>query len=247
MPVLREHDVRAVAEAVRTVTAEGTRIRADIEATFNAGVDRVVQAVSPLLVAIGQARVAGQRDAPPKSPGHRVASPAATRRPVVRGDVGEDSPRLGRGGDARMLTALAQHTDGLTPSQVAILSGIARRGGTFRTYLGKLRQAGWVTTNSNGRLDVTDAGLRILGDYDPLPTGSALIDWWRRELGNSGLRVIFDVCVEAYPRALSLETLAARTGIAREGGTFRTYVGKLRKLELLDGRGEVRASETLFK
>lgn len=110
---------------------------------------------------------------------------------------------------------------------------------------GERRGAGWV---DGGRdlMRITPAGLDALGPYDPLPTGSALIEYWRGRLGDSGKRRIFDAAVGAYPDALSYEEVSAATGIDTAGGTWRTYLGELRGLELIVGRGEIRASEDLF-
>ena len=98
-------------------------------------------------------------------------------------------------------------SDGLTASKLSLLSGIARNGGTFRTYLGQLRAAGWAAGDRH-RIQVTDAGIEALGAYDPLPTGPDLIAWWQRELGESGMRAMLDVLVEAYPKPLTKSELA---------------------------------------
>jgi hypothetical protein len=153
---------------------------------------------------------------------------------------------LGNSGKRRMLIALAQHrAAGLTPTKLSILTGISRGGGTWRTYLGELRSAGWV--EGSDQLKITADGMKALGSYDPLPTGRALIEYWRQRLGDSGKRKIFDVVVAAHPRALAPEAVAAKTDIAIGGGTWRTYVGELRGLELITGRGELRASDDLFR
>lgn len=51
----------------------------------------------------------------------------------------------------------------------------------------------------------------------------------------------------AHPRAIAQERVAAQTGIAIGGGTWRTYLGELRGLELVVGRDELRASPDLFE
>jgi hypothetical protein len=79
------------------------------------------------------------------------------------------------------------------------------------------------------------------------PRASALIEYWRQRLGDSGKRKIFDVVVDAHPRAIAPEAVAEKTGITIGGGTWRTYLGELRGLELITGRGELRASDDLFR
>ena len=146
-----------------------------------------------------------------------------------------------------MLAALAQYPQGVTASKLSILTGIAKRGGTWRTYLGDLKTSGYVEARGDV-LYATESGLAALGEYEPLPSGEALIDYWRGELGMSGLRTLFDALIEVYPQSLSRSDLAERTGIAEAGGTFRTYVGKLRTLELIESHGgDLRASDTFFE
>ncbi len=173
--------------------------------------------------------------------------PTALARPVSRPPKptnGHDHG-LGNTGARRMLVALAQNPDGLTATKLSILTGISRGGGTWRTYLGQLRGSRYLEGDAS-RFAITQSGLAAIGDWDPLPTGAALISYWRGGLGDTGARRIFDALVDAYPRALSPALCAERTGMALEGGTWRTYLGKLRGLGLVEGRGELRASEDLF-
>lgn len=52
--------------------------------------------------------------------------------------------------------------------------------------------------------------------------------------------------MQSYPDSLSKEEVAARTGYEANGGGFNNALGRLRTLELVQGRGEVRASDNLF-
>ncbi len=165
--------------------------------------------------------------------------------PVKRAvSIAAAAPSLGNSGKRRILVALVQH-GAISRSKLSILTGISATGGTMRTYLGELKTLGYVEGSSDS-LRATGAGEGAAGDYEPLPAGEALIDYWRNRLGQSGKRRIFDALVEVYPRSLSRAELASRTGIDQSGGTFRTYVGELKTLRLIDGRGELSASEDLF-
>lgn len=157
----------------------------------------------------------------------------------------EPTDELVRGGMGRILVALAQHPEGLAERKLALVTGMTRNGGTYRTYRAKLRTAGYIESGGPG-LRITRPGLEALGDYEPLPSGEALLDHWRRELGDTGMRKMFDALAAVFPRGLSQGELAARCGMEAGGGTFRTYRAKLRTLELiqLDG-GELRLSEEL--
>ena len=166
---------------------------------------------------------------------------------VAATTLGRDTvanPSLGNSGKRRILVALVQH-GAMSRSKLSILTGISATGGTMRTYLGELKTLGYLEGGRDS-LSATNVGVGAVGDYEPLPAGQALIDYWRDRLGKSGKRRIFDALVSAYPLALSRAELASRTGIDQSGGTFRTYVGELKTLRLITGRGELSASEDLF-
>jgi hypothetical protein len=167
--------------------------------------------------------------------------------PLGSGPVSSNGGPELKGGASRMLVALAQYAEGLSDSKLAILSGITKRGGSFRTYLSKLRMAGYVS-GGRDRLVITTAGVQAAGDFDPLPTGPELIAYWQRDLGDSGARKLFDALVAAYPRGLSRQDAADAAGMTLGGGSFRTYLSKLKVKGLIAGSGgEFTASSDLFK
>ena len=85
-----------------------------------------------------------------------------------------------------------------------------------------------------------------LGSYEPLPHGSELLSYWIGELGNSGASRMLQTLASKYPSAISASEMAEEIGMA-ESGTFGTYLGKLRSLELVTGsRSAIRASDELF-
>jgi hypothetical protein len=59
-------------------------------------------------------------------------------------------------------------------------------------------------------------------------------------------RLILETLTEAYPDGLSKEEVAAKAGYEANGGGFNNALGRLRTLELVQGRGEIRASDNLF-
>jgi hypothetical protein len=158
----------------------------------------------------------------------------------------EPSPELGNSGLRRMMVALAQYPHGKSATQVGVLAGISSKGGSFGVYLGKGRSSGWI---EGGRdlLRITERGLAALGSYEPLPTGQELLRYWLNELGGSGAARILQVLADAYPESMSRESVGMASGISHVGGSFGVYLGKLRTLELISKRGELRASETLFE
>ena len=122
-------------------------------------------------------------------------------------------------------------------------AGYSAKGGGFANALGRLRSLGLI--NRGEPIRITGAGLdRIAGSYEPLPSGHALFDYWLAQLGRAE-RLILIEAAEAYPSSLSKEELAERTGYSLTGGGFANALGKLRRLELIEGRGEIRAEPTI--
>lgn len=94
---------------------------------------------------------------------------------------------------------------------------------------------------------ITETGRSILGDFEELPTGTALLDWW---LGRGRLsgpeKKILRALAEPEPQSLSIEALAERTGYDANGGGFRNPLGRLRTLELVTRGPIVRLCEELI-
>jgi hypothetical protein len=156
-----------------------------------------------------------------------------------------DGPLKLAAGERRILTALAQYPQGRSKVQVAVFTGYSASGGGFNNYLGALRSRGLIERDAD-RLMITEAGIQALGSWEPLPAGGALIDHWRNRLGKAE-RLILEALTEVYPDALTKEEVAAKAGYEPNGGGFNNALGRLRTLELVQGRGELRASNNLFE
>lgn len=157
----------------------------------------------------------------------------------------EGNGTIGNSGKRRILTALAQNLQGLSVRKLAILTGISRTGGTWRTYMADLRREQFVA--GHDPVNITSAGITALGSYQPLPTGRELIGYWQERLGDSGKRRIFDALIEHYPHSMTPEELSAATGIDNAGGTWRTYMAELRGLEIIEGTKTIKAAPLLFE
>lgn len=167
------------------------------------------------------------------------ASPAVALRFI---GTGPGDPAVGRGGMRRILTALAQRPQGLQAGQIALRAGMAQSG-TFDTYMSRARKAGWI--EGTGTIRLTGAGIAALGAYTPLPIGRALGAYWLARFGG-GMHRLLQAAIQAYPAALTAARLAEKAEMA-QSGTFDTYVSRLRKLDLIEGTGEIRASGELFE
>jgi hypothetical protein len=146
-------------------------------------------------------------------------------------------------GQRKVLTALAHYPQGRTKRQVALLSGYAINGGGFNNHLSALRSSGRIT--GSDVIAITPAGRDALGAIAPLPSGVELQEHWRAQLGKAE-RAIFDALIAVFPQALPKAALAAAAGYEANGGGFNNALSRLRTLELIAGKGELRASEELF-
>lgn len=55
-----------------------------------------------------------------------------------------------------------------------------------------------------------------------------------------------ETLTQVHPAALTKEELAVQAGYEANGGGFNNALGRLRTLELVQGRGEIKASDNLF-
>jgi hypothetical protein len=163
--------------------------------------------------------------------------------PVARPSTSSSGEKLA-GGERKILTALAQYEGGLNKRRLALLSGYAVGGGGFNNYLSSLRTRGLLDGRGED-MRITNAGVGALGSYEPLPTGEALRRYWLQQCGKAE-RAILSALFDAYPDALTKDEIAARAGYEAGGGGFNNALSRLRTLELIDGRGEIRASADLF-
>lgn len=197
------------------------------------------------LVPHGPARKSAfQRVDIPHTPRAAPPPPAAPRPAFPRGN-GHAGGEVGSGGLRRILIALAQRPDGLTNRQIGVRASLSSKSGTFSTYISKGRSSGWIADQDDRRV-ITQEGLAALGAYDPLPAGRDLLDHWLRELGASGAARLLSAVAEVYPKGLTNAEAGERANLSHASGTFSTYLSKLRTLELITGRGEIRASDELF-
>lgn len=180
---------------------------------------------------------------PTKAP--KKAQPSAGPPPSVNGEV-----KLNRRAERMILAALIQNPDGLTVRKLAIITGYAKGGGGFRGALSKLRSVGYIEGRDD--LHVTEQGKVAMPDVDPLPVGRDLFEHWLNQAKRRAEREVLRVVYEAYPNALSAEEIAARCENEQGepydpgGGGFRGAISKWRTLDLIEGRGELRASDDLF-
>lgn len=143
-----------------------------------------------------------------------------------------------------ILTVLAQYPDGRSKRQVAILTGYAINGGGFNNAISALASKRYIE-RAGDQLVATEAGLQALGNWTPLPSGAALLAHWLNQLGKAE-RAILEVLAGAWPNAMTKTDIAAAAGYEVSGGGFNNAISRLRTLELIGGRIDLKASNELF-
>lgn len=172
-----------------------------------------------------------------------VATPPAPQK--MRVPTAPPAPINGKGsltaGERAVLVAIAQ-TQGTTREHIGILTGYKRS--SRDTYLQKLKQKECVLSDGENIL-ITGQGLKLLGDFEALPTGSDLQRYWMERL-TEGERRVLSYIVACYPEPVPREKIDETTGYKRSSRD--TYLQKLiaRKLLTAPDRGTVAANPILF-
>jgi hypothetical protein len=227
VPVLRPEELHRLEEAISGAM--------DAQQTSREASQALAAAVAGVGQLLDSARQIAARAAVAPRP---VSRPVAQRpAPTVRTEASGDLNR----GERLMLTAIAQYPS-VSTETLAVLTGYKRS--SRATYLQKLRAAGYITGSDSG-VTITAEGVQALGDFEPLPTGEALQEYWREKL-DAGEKRLFEAILDAYPRSVTNEKLESLTGYKRS--SVSTYLQKLRSRRIVERvvGGESRASEELF-
>lgn len=109
----------------------------------------------------------------------------------------------------------------------------------------RLVSKGYVDAIPGGAVLATAAGVAALGsDFEPLPTGAALLAFWRQRLPPGELAVL-EAAVAAYPATADRDRVSEDTGYKRSSRD--AYIQRLAARKLVTAeRGGIRASEELF-
>jgi hypothetical protein len=143
-----------------------------------------------------------------------------------------------------ILSALAQYPQGRSSTQVAIITGYSGSSGGFNNSLSRLRSSGYITRGNP--ILITDDGLKVLGDWEPLPTGQGLLQHWLGRLGKCE-RSILETLAANYPNGLNTQELGDATGYAASSGGFNNSLSRLRTLELINRGQPIQISEEFYQ
>lgn len=146
-------------------------------------------------------------------------------------------------GEHATLTAALQYPDGLDRKRLGILTGYKRS--SRDAYIARLTAKGLIEVQGT-HLYPTETGRAALnGSFEPLPTGAALVDYWRAKLPD-GERKTLDIALAHPGQDVARETIDAQTGYKRSSRDAYLTRLKARGLVEFSGRGTIRASAELF-
>lgn len=177
----------------------------------------------------------------------RPARPVPTRPSRPNREPSGDEAVLRKGERAVLEVLARRYPLQMTWAQVAQLSGYTSTGGTFGTYMSVLKRHD-LGEGGKDAVRITEAGLAWLGVAPPAQamTHDELVEMWMGAL-RAGERAILEALLDLYPKWLSKEEIAERTGFTPSGGTFGTYLSVLRRNDLIVVHGnEARASDSLY-
>ncbi|MES0168189.1 DUF87 domain-containing protein [Mesorhizobium sp. M0027] len=138
------------------------------------------------------------------------------------------------GAERRPLALLvAAYPAGYTEAQWASLAGFKRTGGTWGTYKSRLRTKGAVEQRGDLWF-ATQVGVDAIGgDIPDMPrTPDERLAMWKSKIAAVG--PMLDVLRNFYPNQISRDDLAQQIGMAAGGGSFGTYLSRLRSNGLLE-------------
>lgn len=170
--------------------------------------------------------------------------PVAPRTPAARTNPHGASSDLSKC-ERAILIALAQY--GACPSaKLTLLTGYRYSGG-FKNALSALRQRGYLAGANTEVMAITDDGLAAPGDFEPLPTGAALADYWMRHSSFGPCERGILLSLLNHPEGLEVQKLLELTGYNYSGG-FKNALSNLRTAGVLIGRNTevMRANDDLF-
>lgn len=130
-----------------------------------------------------------------------------------------------------------------THAQVAFIAGYSHKSGTWSTHLSRLRSEGMI--EGRGELALTPAGIAASNPPSTPPSGDALRSVVMAKI-DAPLQRILAPILRAYPHAMSHADVAGEAGYSHSSGTWSTYLSRLRGIDLIEGRGELKAQGWLF-
>ena len=130
---------------------------------------------------------------------------------------------------------------------VAFVAGYPVTSGAFKNPRSSLRTKGLIVYPSPGTMALSESG-NAVADFPVMPhTNKDVQDAVRKALDGPMCK-LFDVCIRAWPDAVTIDALAQATGYPVTSGAFKNPRSRLRTLGVVDypSPGQIRAADCLF-
>lgn len=143
-----------------------------------------------------------------------------------------------------ILTALAQHDPRkMDRSELALQIGYHGNSKGFSNGLSALRSRGAITSDGHRGMQILNVGLHELGEFEKLPEGPELLDWYcTNKLTPAEGRILHAIAVSS---GLSRDELAEKVGYHPNSKSFANGLSRLRGFRLISGRSELALGEEL--
>ena len=228
---------------VKRIEKLATRLTADTE-RLDKMRDKLAQAQPAVVSEIGNLKtlVKLQVDKAPSLPAAKLP---VTRVASVRSSAAHVNGEGLSKGETSVLTALIQYPNGLTGRQLSVITGYVQQ--SRDTYLSRLVGRGLAVRDRPGHITaVQPAANRALPSVEPLPTGSALQEFWLQRLSR-GEAAILRVVINEYPGAIQSTSITEQTGYVQQSRD--AYISRMVGKEIISRvqPGWVRASDALFE
>jgi hypothetical protein len=154
--------------------------------------------------------------------------------PILRGhsNLEEDDKPLG-GSEKEILGFLLLHPDKyFTKQQIGAMIHRAWRGGSFATYISRLRSKGYV--EGSKAIKITESGTQTAMELGIQASDDSKVglENWLNKLGG-GAKKIYEVVLNEPERVFTKEELGEATNLESRGGSFSTYISRLCTLGLI--------------
>jgi DNA-binding MarR family transcriptional regulator len=247
VPVLPKQSFAFIREHAGQIEKALVKIKAIHEAWGHnlSIIDKRIAELTAVLSQVANTKAADSSAALATRTVHSGPPPGSESKPKASGDGrggNGAAPRLGAG-EIKILTAIAQHSEGVSPEQITVLTGYKRS--SRNTYMQRLSQHRLILRR-NDIFYATDLGIETLGtEFLPLPTGAELRAYWLRELPEGEKRLLAEL-IKHYPASIDQDMLSAATNYKRS--SRNTYLQRLRARQLIvsENDGMLRASDKLF-
>jgi hypothetical protein len=215
------------------------------------GVKKLLDKLNGLAVAPQALRHSGPQPTGSRLPVRSVAQVSNNRTPTSTSSASNArrTPPSGDGhghlppGEHAVLAAALTYPEGLERNRLSILTGYKRS--SRDAYIVRLASKGLVEVRAQSIYPTAD-GRAAMPDFQPLPTGAALVEYWRQRLPE-GERRVLDVLLGDQHGQTARETIDDVTGYKRSSRDAYLVRLKARGLVEFLGRGTVRASADLME